>query len=123
MTRQNSLVAHHLLWHHHDDVCGGLRPGEAPVNLLGQSPGIVVTALDHQQVDIAVGPISPRAAGPNRMICSGFATPTIRWTMSSSTALGIAPVRRLIVPRRMAGAPWGHPVKAASPPPAPHTGR
>src|SRR5579875_497791 len=54
MTRQNSLVAHHLLWHHHDDVCGGLRPGEAPVNLLGQSPGIVVTALDHQQVDIAV---------------------------------------------------------------------
>ena len=57
------------------------------VHFANQPVPAVLAGLDDQKVE-KCGPMSPRAADPNRMIRSGSATSTTRltisWTMASS---------------------------------------
>jgi hypothetical protein len=56
------------------------------INVSGQPWMVEFAPFHHKQVHVAVGPISPRAAEPNRMILSGRAVLTTRRMISSSTS-------------------------------------
>ena len=78
-------VALHLFGRDDHDINGRFRLVEVPVNLLGEAPPSNFPPLMTRRSRSLFGPISPRAADPNRTILSGWATSTTRRITSART--------------------------------------